>query len=380
MKGMQLNAIKQMELYARYHPETISLSQGIPFLPSDDNIRYDAIAAILNNKVDKYEDPQGLFTLRASISQSLKDEYMDYSEEEILVTAGAMEGISVALLSILTSERSEVIVPTPTYSAYFRAITIARGKAVLLPLEEEKQWELDLSLLQESITSRTAAILLCNPNNPTGSIYTKKVLQEICILAEKYNITLILDEVYKNMIFDNDTFYTPCIEEKFKKQIIRVVSFSKDFSLTGWRVGYLHSSSENIQKIVPVHDALINCVPVISQYVAISALRNQDRILKSNKKTYTKHKKIMKAYLDNLHDFLDYANPMGSYFFFPRFVDEKNSRDFCFNLLEKQKIAVVPGSDFGPGGENHIRLCFGRGEEDIKKGMEGLTNFLVDVR
>ena len=138
----------------------------------------------------------------------------------------------------------------------------------------------------------------------------------------------------------------------------------------------LHSDKSIIQQILPVHDAVVNCAPVISQYAAIAALENQEEILAHNKKIYTKNRLLMQSYLDSLKEYVDYQLPKASYFFFPRFLKEQNSEQFCLDLLEKEKIAVVPGNDFGAGGENHIRLCFGRDETSIRKGMEGLTRYL----
>lgn len=375
---MKVTIIKQLETYARYHPEVVSLSQGIPFMNSAASIREYVVASLLQNRVDEYADPQGVLALRQKISEELQREQMNYHEDEIIVTAGATEALAATLLSFLSPEKNEVIIPTPTYSAWFRSIEIAHGKPNFIPLDEENQWSLDISILEKNITKYTAAIFLCNPNNPTGSIYSKEVLAKVCTLAQQHNIMVIIDEVYKQMIFDNASFYTPTVNPSLKKNLIRIVSFSKDFSLTGWRVGFLHSDSSVIQKILPVHDGLVNCAPVISQFAAIAALENQEQILSKNKEIYSQNRALMKGYLDGLKDYLQYQIPHGSYFFFPRFLQKQNSELFCMDLLKNGNIAVVPGSDFGPGGENHIRLCFGRDEASIMKGMEGLTTYLTN--
>ncbi len=375
---MTLNAIKQMETYARYNPHVVSLSQGIPYHPSDNAIRLAVIEAMQENKVDAYSDPQGILQLRQKISEMLLTEDMQYSTDEILITAGATEGLMAVILSLLTPLRNEVIIPTPSYSAYYKIVESAKGKPVFLPLNESNGWNLDILLLEKSITKKTAALLLCNPNNPTGSIYSKEELTEICTLAKKKNIIVILDEVYGNMLFDNNDMYTPSVNDEFKETIIRVVSFSKDFSLTGWRVAFLHSHRKVTQKILPIHDALVNCAPVISQYAALAALENRKRILENNKIIYAENRELMQKYLDNLENYLSYQLPKGSYFFFPRLLKEQSSVAFCYELLEKEQVAVVPGNDFGPGGENHIRLCFGRSKEDIIKGMERLTRYFIN--
>lgn len=374
---MKLNAIKQMENYARYNEGIISLSQGIPFMNSENIIRQDVFNAISSNLVDKYSDPRGVIELRNLISKTLSDEKMQYSPDEVMVTAGAIEGLSSVFLSIIKKTKNEVIIPTPAYSAYFRIVKMAGGKPLQIPLNEIKGWELDMKLLKKSINKKTSAILLCNPNNPTGSVYSRETLIDLAGLARELNIYLIVDEVYKNMIFDDADFYTPAVQKEFRKNVIRVVSFSKDFSLTGWRIGYLHSDISNIEKILPVHDSLVNCAPVVSQYAAISAIKNQDEILADNLEIYKKHRVIVSGYLDRLGDLVAYTMPKGSYYFFPKLIGIKNTQSFCMNLLKEAKVAVVPGSDFGPGGEGHIRICFGRREENLITGLDRLTEYLA---
>lgn len=365
-----------MENYARYNEGIISLSQGIPYMNSENIIREDVFSAISSNLVDKYSDPRGVIELRNIISKSLSEEKMNYSSDEIMVTAGAIEGLSSVFLSILKKSKNEVIIPTPAYSAYFRIVKMAGGKALPVPLNEIRNWELDLKLLKKTISKRTAAILLCNPNNPTGSVYSRETLIELAKLAKELKIFLIVDEVYKNMIFDDADFYTPATEKEFKKNVIRVVSFSKDFSLTGWRIGYLHSDISVIEKILPVHDSIVNCAPVVSQYAAISAIKNQNEILANNLEIYKKHRLLVAEYLDRLNGMISYTMPKGSYYFFPKLKGINNTQAFCMDLLKTAKVAVVPGSDFGPGGEGHVRICFGRREENLVAGMERFSNYL----
>lgn len=376
---MKLNAVKQMEHLARCQPGAVSLSQGIPFRASDDAIRETVFAAINDGKVDSYADPQGLLELRQLISQKLADDHMEYGPNEVIVTAGAIEALSATLLSILTHDHDEVIIPTPTYSAYFKAVAVAKGRAISVRLNEDDGWALDLEKIEASISSKTGAILICNPNNPTGNIYPPEVLDALCDMAKKRGILLILDEVYKNMLFDATEWYAPTSRPEYKDTVVRIVSFSKDFALSGWRVGFLHTSSRLVEKILPVHDALVNCTPVISQYAAIASLHNQTRIYQQNRDLYTKNRDIMASYLDQISDMLSYQMPQGSYFFFPKFKTPINTDEFCLQLFKDQHVTVVPGSDFGPGGEGHLRLCFGRSEEAIHKGMQGLVQFLTDA-
>lgn len=372
---MQLPAIKVMEQYARQHPGVVSLSQGIPAATSDPTIRLSVIRALLSDKVDKYSEPQGILELRQAISYALGKDNMSYSPEEIIVTAGAIEAMTVSLLSLL-KPGEEIIIPTPTYTAFFRSAKLAGLVIKELPLNEKRGWALDPRSLEQLITSRTRALLLCHPNNPTGSILTKEQFEAIGDLAIRCGLTIFLDEVYRNMYYGEDELYNPCTNPIFKDHIVRIVSFSKDFSLTGWRVGYLHSSQKNVNKILSIHDIAINCAPVISQYAALAALEDTESILALNKERYLRNRQLMGECLLELSDYLSFTWPQGSYFFFPKIFGVKDSRPFCLDLVKKADVAIVPGSDFGLGGEGHVRLCFGRDREAISQGMERFGNYL----
>lgn len=371
---MQLSAIKYMESFARNRKDVISLSQGVPFFQSDDAIRKSVVEAILSDKVDKYADPQGLLPLRNAIHTRLLGEHMQYDPDEIIVTAGAMEGLSACVLA-LTNPADEIIIPTPSYTAFFNLSDVAHLKISMVPLAEKAGWSLDLDLLKKAITKQTRAIVVCSPNNPTGSIYQKETLKEICSLAKSKNIFVILDETYRNMIYDSENLYTPAMEDKYKDIIIRVVSMSKDFALTGWRIGYIHADRSIITRILPVHDVLVNCAPVVSQYAGLAALQNERRIITEHQRILKDQREIMGLYLAKLREYLDFVMPMSAYFYFVKVYGLTDDVSFCMDLLEKNRVAVVPGSDFGQGGEGHIRLCFGRKKDDIIEGMERLTAY-----
>lgn len=373
---MLLNAIKQMERASRNDPEVVSLSQGIPFQASDPAIRQAAISAILSGQADRYSDPQGLPELRQAIAETLQEQAMDYAAAEVIVTAGAIEGLNSVLHTVVTSERNEVIMPVPVYSAYSRAVELAGGKVVPVPLDALDRWRLNIALVRRAITPRTAAILICNPNNPTGSVYSKQTLSELAGLAKRHGTAIISDEVYGNMLYDGTESFSPAMLPPAKPHVVRIVSFSKDFALTGWRVGYVHAAAARIDALVAVHDTLVNCAPVVSQHAALEALRQRRRILNANQLTYQRHRRIMAEYLQALGPAVSYMMPEGAYFFFVKVQGVTNSTDFCLQLLKAQKLAVVPGDDFGPGGEGYVRLCFGRSAPAIHAGMRRFTAFV----
>lgn len=372
---IKLSAIKTMENKASSIPGVISFAQGTPSFDSHKLIRKAAIAALRNNKVDKYSQASGIRELRALISKKLLEKGMLYdAEREIVATAGAMEALSSALLAIGLASK-EVIILTPTYPYYEKIIKMAGGRVVYVALDEKSDWKLNIEILEKKITDKTCAIILCNPNNPTGSILGKDELLTIGKLAKKHKFIIIQDDVYENFYFGKHPPFNLCKEKEFKKQIIRIVSFSKDFALCGWRIGFLHSSIENIDKILPIHDNLINCAPVISQYAALEALKNEHSIITEYRTSYKKRRQLMGDFLKECRDYLEYTWPMGAYYFFPKILGIKNTEGLCFDILKREKVAVVPGDEFGLGGEGHIRLCFGKREAEIIEGMKRLVMY-----
>lgn len=374
---MALSAIKQMEELAQKMPDVISLSQGIPSSPTDTIIRESVIKAIVNNQVDKYSEVAGLFELRQLISKKLEEQGMHYdADDEILVTAGAMQALSATIFA-LTKPGDEIIILSPTYSYYKRIADLASLTTKSLVLDEKNNWKVAMKKLEKLITKKTKLLITCNPNNPTGSILSKKELLQIGILSQKYGFTIISDDVYQSLYFGEGTLPTIVDDAKFKKNIVRIVSLSKDYSLTGWRIGFLHSDKSLISNIIEAHDALINCAPVVSQYAAIAGLKNSERIITESLAKYKKHRLLMGSLLEQMKDHVDFQWPEGTYYFFPKIKGINNSAQFCLDLLKNAKLSAVPGSEFGEGGEGHIRLCFGKSEREITEGMTRLKNYFL---
>lgn len=377
---MELNTIKKMERFARQDSEVISLGQGIPALPVHPHIKAQIVKAVHSGVADQYSDPQGIPELRRAIAARLVHEGMRYSPEEIIMTAGAIEALGVAVRSVVNERRKKVIVPTPVYSAYFKLVEVAGGETIEVPLDEKNAWRPDADEIVNEIDETTAAVLLCNPNNPTGTVYSRKDLERICVEAQQKGVCVIVDEVYRNMVYDQKPFYSPATDPRFKDTVIRVMSFSKDFSLTGWRVGYLHASIARIPRLLGIHDTLINCTPVISQYAALAALEVYDEIVAQNLTQYEKQRQFMASGMKKLSDMLDFVMPAGAYFFFPRIVSGSPSQQTALEILEKSGVVTVPGNSFGMGGEGHLRLCFGRDEASIEKAIVRLVASLKGVQ
>ncbi|MFW5888203.1 MAG: pyridoxal phosphate-dependent aminotransferase [Patescibacteria group bacterium] len=384
-KDINLSIIKQVELKASKYPDAISLAQGIPSFDTPKHIKRRVENALKRGVVAKYSLSPGLPELREMIELDLEKEGMYYNwQEEILITAGAIEAITASILAI-TEPGEEIIIPEPTYTSYKEVIKLAGCKPVFVPLDEKNGWAFDIENYKKAITGRTKAIFYCNPNNPTGTIYTKKQQLDLAQLARKHNLFLISDEVYKDFIFDNDKIFSPAELPELRKKIIRIFSFSKAFAMTGWRIGYLHSDSSIVKEIIKVHDSLVTCAPVISQYAAMGCLEMGDLDKERLFYNYQKRRDLICERLKKMPHIFDFVTPSGAYYVFPKILPDisrkynlnilnedggVDSWKFVMQLLEKAQVAAVPGMAFGPNGEGHVRMSFGRDEKDINKAFD----------
>jgi aspartate/methionine/tyrosine aminotransferase len=389
-KDLRLSIIKQMELRAAKFPDVISLAQGVPSFDTPSCIKRRVERALQDGVVARYSLSPGLPELRELIEVSLARENMFYDwEKEIIVTAGSIEGITATILAI-TNPGDEIIIPEPTYTSYREVIVLAGCVPVFVPLKEENGWTLDTEKIEAAITPKTKAIFYCNPNNPTGIIFTKEQLLKLGEMAKKYNLFLISDEVYKDFVFSKDRLFSMAEKPKLRKKVIRLFSFSKTYAMTGWRVGYLHSDEEVVSEILKVHDSLVTCAPVISQYAAMGALEMGERDVRKFRKKYIERKDIVCKRLDKLSAYFSYAKPNSTYYVFLKIIFENLPEDFRKNykegeslswqfslwILEKAQVAFVPGMAFGPSGEGHIRMSFGKRKKEINEAFNRLENLL----
>ena len=375
-KNLQLSVIKQIEIRAAKYPDVISLAQGIPSFDTPACIKRRVERALKNGVVAKYSLSPGLPELREMIEISLAKENMYYDwQKEIIVTVGAIEAISAAILAI-SQPGDEIILPSPSYTSYKEVVRLAGCTPVFVPLNETAGWAFELAKFAKAITPKTKAILFCNPNNPTGTIYSRQQLIGLAKLAAKHNFFIISDEIYKNFIYGSEEKMFSLAElPEMRKFVIRIFSFSKAYAMTGWRVGFIHSDESIVSEILKVHDALVTCAPVISQYAALGALEMGERDVLHFKQQYQERRDLICSRLNKLNNFLHYIKPNSAYFVFPKVINHNDSFAFALELLDKIQVAVVPGVAFGPNGEGHIRLSFGRTEAQINGAFDRLERY-----
>jgi len=376
---MKLSPIKEIELAASRIPGVVSLAQGIPSFDTPEPIKAFVQQKIAEGACAKYSLTPGLPQLRELIAESLLRDGMHYDpDDEIIITCGSIEGIASTLLT-LTQPGDEVILPTPSYASYQEVVRMAGCTPRFAALHEEDNFAFDIEAFEECISSRTRAILYCNPNNPTGAVFSREETLKLVALAERHDLFLIIDEAYKDFSFSKEAYFSPAQLAAVRSRIVRVYTFSKAYGMTGWRVGYLHSDAENVREILKIHDALVTCAPVVSQYAAIAALEQGEPHIAAFRQAFKERRDRTVEHLDRLSHIFDYQKPEGAYFVFPRVKDTvrwaRDSRRLTLDILEQAKVALVSGIAFGPSGESHLRLNFGREMSDIDLAFERLEEY-----
>ncbi len=382
VKNIDVSAIKRVELMARQEKGVISLAQGIPSFFTPTHIREAAKKAIDDNLVDKYTSGYGIDPLREAIVTKLQRDNGIYADPaQVIVTHGAIEALMAVFMALL-NPTDEVVVLTPDYASHITQTRIARhgGVPIFVPLTEtENGWVLDPERLEASITQQTKAILVCNPCNPTGKVYTKEELEHIVRIANQYNLFIITDEMYEYFTFDKRKHISIASLPGAEDRTISIFGVSKSYAMTGWRIGYIVGSKRLIPQIFKIHDSLITCPVAVSQYGALAALQGDQSVVTEFKDAFLKRRAIVMEELQK-SDLFFLSAPDGAYYAFPKIALPIDDYDLSMRLIREAKVAVVPGSAFGLGGQNHIRISFGAEEDKLREGLQRLINFVEKQR
>lgn len=358
--------------------DVISLGVGEPDFVTPWSIREEAIYS-LEKGFTSYTSNQGMLSLRQSISSYLKLKYrLNYSyKNEVLVTVGASEGVDLSLRAII-NPGDEVIVPMPTFVSYEPLITLSGG--VCVPLDTtDTQFLPDIKQLKSLITDKTKAIILCSPNNPTGAVIPKKILIQIAELAEKYDFWVISDEIYSEICYD-DSFSSFGSIPNVKSRCILLNGFSKSFSMTGWRLGFMCGPKPLIDRALKIHQYSLMCASTQAQYGALEALTS-DMLLEVQKMVQS-YEKRCRFFVSQFEDsLLDLTMPSGAFYCFPSIKRTGlSSEEFSLKLLKEQNVAVIPGTAFGEFGEGYIRCCYATEFDLLKLATERILNFLDSIK
>lgn len=379
VKEIKKSAIHEMTGLSKEVEDVAFLSWAKPTSSTPNHIRKGAISAIKRGLVGGYSQNNGLIELREEIVKKLgRDNNIDANINQIIVTVGAIEGLSAALMAII-DPGDEVILPTPTYSTHIRQVLLASGKPVLVPTIEKNGFALDIDAINEVITDQTKAILYCSPSNLTGAVFSEKQLRQLAEIALENDLMVITDEAYEYFTYDGYDHFSIVSIPEMRKNTISCFTFTKTYAMTGWRIGYLHANEALIPQITKAHIPFAICVPVVSQYAALAALQGSQDCVKQFREHYLSARDLMCEGLDKLDTVFEYQKPHGSYLMFPRILLEegKDSTKFCKTLLKETRVSTTPGIAFGPTGERHLRMSFCVSEDVINKAFDRMEAYFL---
>jgi len=355
-------------------PDVISLSIGQPDFVTPLHIREACIEA-LDRGMTGYTHNLGIIELRRGISHFLHKKYKaDYDPtKEILVTVGGSEALDLSFRT-LVSEGDEVLIPDPAFVSYEPLTILAGGKPVFVPTYEEDNFVIKPENIEKKITERTKVLVLNYPNNPTGAIMTRGQLEAIAEVVKKYNLFVISDEMYSELTYGRKHESFASIPG-MKERTILTNGFSKAYSMTGWRLGYIAAPAEIIENMIKIHQYSIACAPSMCQYAAVEAINNGDADIEEMVKEYDKRRKFI--YEGLLEIGLDCFEPLGAFYIFPSIKKTGlTSEEFSIRLLNQEKVAVVPGSVFGEHGEGYIRISYAASMDAMEEALRRMKRFL----
>ena len=356
----------------------ISLGVGEPDFQTPWHIRKAGISSLERGRT-KYSANRGTMELRREISAYLKRRYgLEYkSESEILVTVGGSEAIDGAIRAIV-SPGDEVIIPQPSYVCYEPITALAGGVPVIIETKAENDFKVTAEELKKAITPKTKALILPYPCNPTGAVMEREDLERIAEVLKDTDIIVISDEIYSELTYCESPHVSPASVPNMRERTITINGFSKAYSMTGWRLGYACGPEEIMKQITKIHQYAIMCAPTTSQYAAVEALRNGDEEIEKMRNEYDRRRRLIVHGFNKLG--LTCREPKGAFYAFPCIESTGLSSDeFCEKLLQSKKVAVVPGTAFGKGGEGFIRASYCYSAEHILKALERIEEFINEL-
>ncbi len=379
VKEIKPSGIRKFFDIAEQMEDVISLGVGEPDFPTPWHIRSEGIRSLEKGKT-RYTSNHGLLTMREEISRFVERKYgVKYNpNNEVLVTVGGSEAIDGAIRAIV-EPGDEVIIPQPSYVCYEPITVLAGGTPVIIETKAENEFRITPDELRAAITPKTKALILPYPCNPTGAVMRKSDLEAIAEVLRGTNIIVISDEIYAELTFGGEKHTCFAAVDGMRERTVVVNGFSKAYSMTGWRMGYACGPAEILDQITKIHQFAIMCAPTTSQYAAIEALKNGDEDIARMVEEYDMRRRIIVDGFNRIG--LTCREPLGAFYAFPCISSTgMTSEDFCEKLLYSKKVAIVPGTAFGRGGEGFVRASYCYSVDHIKTAIERIGEFLKEIK
>jgi len=357
--------------------DVISLGVGEPDFRTPWNICESSIYSI-EQGVTSYTPNKGLPVLRETLSGYLQQHYnLPYnSDNEIIITSGVSEALDIAIRAIV-NPGDEILIAQPSYVSYAPCVTLAGGIAVPVQCTESDRFKLNPEALQEKITGKTKALMINFPNNPTGAVMNREDLRAIADIIIDKDLLLITDEVYAELTYEGSHVAAATVSDLWQRTIT-LNGFSKAYAMTGWRVGYLCAPKELCEAVLKIHQYVMLCAPVMGQVGALEAIRSAEEDKNNMVQEYRLRRNMFVAGLNRIG--LPTHVPEGAFYAFPSVKQTGLSdTEFAERLLKEQRVAVVPGSVFGVGGDYHLRCAYAVSRKHLNEALGRIETFLKDL-
>lgn len=359
----------------------ISFSAGEPDFNTPADIKKAVIKAI-EDDYSHYTSNRGYPMLRKELSKyTLEYTGVDYDPEtEILITSGGAEGLNNAIVAFVDAG-DDVIVFTPSFVNYKSLTHMCGANFVEVPLDKDNDFRVNIDALKKAITPNTKMLVLNNPNNPSGTVYTKEDLQEICSLAIQYNFLILSDEMYSRLVYDGEEFHSVASFPGMKERTIIVSGFSKTFAMTGWRLGYITAEARLADRILRVHQYSTTCSPTFIQVGLAEAMNSEGtrREVETMLKAFARRRDLIVKGLSEIPG-LTYAMPYGAFYILVNVSAlGLDGAEFAEQLLLNKYVATVPGIGFSSACKDYIRISYATSEQDIQEGLRRIAEFVKEL-
>lgn len=377
-ESLQPSGIRKFFDLAASMKGVISLGVGEPDFVTPWNVRQACIRS-LEQGYTAYTANAGLLELRQEIAKYLKKQFaVSYDpNDEIIVTVGASQALDVAMRAIINPD-DEVLIIEPSFVSYAPLVTLAGGVPVPIATTLEKEFKVQPEQIEAAITAKTKAILLCSPNNPTGAMLNKSELEKLAVMVEKYNLIVLSDEIYAELVYD-EVYTSFASIQNMREHTILISGFSKGFAMTGWRLGMIVAPVQFSELMLKIHQYSMMCAPTMSQFAALEALRGGNDEVIRMRDSYKKRRNFMATSFNEMG--LTCHVPGGAFYVFPSVASTGlTSAEFAEQLLLEEKVAVVPGSVFGESGEGFIRCSYATSLEQLMEAMKRMERFVENKK
>lgn len=358
--------------------DVVSLGIGEPDFVTPSPILQAGITSLQRGHTS-YTSNSGILGLREAVVRNLHEHYGARwydPEDEVLITVGVSEAMYIAMQAIL-DPGDEVIVPQPCFVAYTASVILAGGVVVDVPTYAKDSFFVDPAAVEAAITPRTKALLIGFPSNPTGAVMEMDGMLELARIAEKHDLIVISDEIYDRLIYSDHEHIMFAALPGMADRTIHLGGMSKDYAMTGWRVGYALGPAELLGAMRKIHQYLIMSAPTVGQEAALAAFNDPatEEYVQQMVASYDMRRRLIVAGLNDIG--LTCFEPKGAFYAFPSIrVTGLNEEEFCERLLVEEHVAVIPGSAFGKGGEGHVRCAYAASVEHIEQALERMDRFV----